>query len=84
MLRESDKSGLHKHPQVLLDGFKQIIDECGLMEIDLVGGKFTWERSRGKKEWIRERIDRAFATASWWQMFPLCKLMVVHPIRLEL
>lgn len=91
MISEGDKSGIHKHPQSLLDGFKRTIDDCGLIELDLMGGKFTWEKSKGKKEWVRERIDRAFATDAWWQLFPLCKLEVYHtiysdhdPIQLEL
>lgn len=91
MLNESDKKGLHKHPLWLLDGFKRTIDECGLIELDLMGGNFTWEKSRGTREWVRERLDRAFASASWWHLFPLCKLTKHHtiysdhdPVKLEL
>lgn len=54
-------------------------------------GKYTWEKCHGKLEWVRERLDRAFASSSWWGLFPLCKLNVhkcVHsihdPIHLEL
>lgn len=65
---------------MLLDGFRKTIEECNLIELDLMGGKYTWEKSRGKKEWVRERIDRAFATAAWWQIFPLCNLNVFHTI----
>lgn len=49
-----------------------------MSEIDLVGGKFTWERSRGTSAWVRERLDRAFAVKSWWLKFPLCQLKVLH------
>ncbi|XP_074326978.1 uncharacterized protein LOC141664920 [Apium graveolens] len=91
MLEEKEKNGLHKHPQMLLDGFRIVIEDCGLIELDLTGGKYTWEKSRGKKDWIREKIDRAFAVAFWWQKFPLCKLKVHHtiysdhdPVNLEL
>lgn len=61
------------------------------MEIDLTGGKYTWEKSKGTQDWVRERLDRAFATEAWWNQFPLCKLTVSHtitsdhdPIKLEL
>ncbi|KAL8145567.1 hypothetical protein AgCh_003647 [Apium graveolens] len=50
----------------------------GLTELDLHGGKFTWEKSGGTNGWVRERLDRAFATASWWTKFPLCNLCVHH------
>lgn len=48
--------------------------------MDLAGGKYTWEKSRGKEDWVRERLDRAFATTEWWQKFPLCNLTVHHSV----
>ena len=39
----SDKKGTIAHPQYLLDGFQNVIEECQLSEISLRGGKFTWE-----------------------------------------
>lgn len=80
MVSEADKKGNNKHPYYLLDGFKKTIEECELIELELTGGKYTWEKSRGTKDWIRERIDRAFASAAWWQLFLLNKLMVHHTI----
>lgn len=60
------------------------------MEIDLKGGNFTWEKSKGTNDWVRERLDRGFATDSRWQLFPSCSLTVIHastfdhdPIKLE-
>lgn len=91
MLFAGDKKGKHLHPQYLLDGFKNAVEDSMLMEVDLKGDKFTWEKSKGTSEWVREKLDRAFATVSWWQLFPLCKLSLVHtscsdhdPINLEL
>lgn len=56
------------------------IEECGLSEIDLVGGKFTWERSKGSQRWVHEHLEKAFVNERWWQKFPLCKLTVTHTI----
>ncbi|KAK1381145.1 hypothetical protein POM88_027889 [Heracleum sosnowskyi] len=47
-----------------------------LLELDLVGGKYTWERGRGTPDWVRERLDRAFANAAWWIKFPLYEVSV--------
>lgn len=62
-----------------------------LDEVDLLGGKFTWEKGKGTTDWVRERLDRAFAKNHWWHMFPLCTLSVFHasisyhdPIKLNL
>lgn len=78
MLYASDKKGVHPHPESLLEGFRLTIEDCNLMEMDLLGGEFTWEKSKGKPNWVRERLDRAFANADWWRKFPLCTLRVNH------
>lgn len=74
-----------------MTGFRDVIDECQLYELELCGGKFTWERSRGSNTWVRERLDRAFGSGSWLSKFPLCKLSVRisphsdhNPLHLEL
>ncbi|XP_074376806.1 uncharacterized protein LOC141718321 [Apium graveolens] len=91
MCFQSDKEGEHDHPQFLLDGFNEVISDCDLRELDLKGGRFTWEKGKGTSSWVRERLDRAFTTDQWWQLFPLCNLCVSHvvysdhdPIHLDL
>lgn len=91
LLYSSDRKGKHPHPQNLLNGFRNVIEDCALSEIELQGGGFTWEKSKGTTDWVRERLDRAFASAALWQMFPLCMLSVSHvvvsdhdPIKLDL
>lgn len=74
----SNKMGNITHPQALLDGFSATIDSCQLTEIELEGGQFTWEKSKGNPNWVREKLDRAFASSSWLHKFPLCKLTVIH------
>lgn len=48
-------------------GYQKLI----YMERDLHG-------NRVEANWVHERLDRAFATASWWIKFPLCNLCVHH------
>ncbi|KAL8127117.1 hypothetical protein AgCh_014147 [Apium graveolens] len=91
LLYTTDNKEKHPHPQVLMDGFRAALEDCQLSEIDLEGGQFTWEKSRGSPAWVRERLDRAFASQDWWHKFPLCRLSVSHtitsdhdPISLEL
>lgn len=91
LLFASDKDGSNPHPQSLLDGFGKAIEDCQLSELGLSGGRFTWEKSRGTNGWVREKLDRAFASVGWWLKFPLCSLKVFHtsvsdhnPILLEL
>lgn len=48
LLYATDKKGQHPHPQNLFDGFRAAIDDFNLLELDLMGGEFTWEKSKGK------------------------------------
>lgn len=69
-----DKKGQYAHPRWLLDGFKEVIYECALTEVELTGGNYTWEKSRSKPNWVRERLNLAFGSSEWWTKFPTCKL----------
>lgn len=67
------------------------MEECQLPELILNGGKFTWEKSRGTHAWVREKLDRGFATLNWWTKFPIHSLNVIRtsvsdhdPLLLEL
>lgn len=91
LLQKADKWGKIDHPQSLMDGFRSAIEDSALTELELCGGNYTWEKSQGKNEWVRERLDRAFGTTSWLAKFPLCKLSVYNtprsdhdPIHVEL
>lgn len=61
MLQGSDNKDSHCHPSYMLNGFRKCIEDCKLVELDLVGGKYTWENSRGSVNCVRERLDRAFS-----------------------
>lgn len=78
LLYSTDKKGEHPHPTPLLSGFREAIEDCNLVELDLKVGEYTWEKSRGKPNWVREKLDRAFALDEWWRKFPLCTLTVHH------
>ena len=74
MLSLEDKKGQIPHPDWLISGFKEVIDDCNLHEIPLHGYPYTWERGRGSSNWVQERLDRVFVTETWLCIFPLCKL----------
>lgn len=53
------------HQSHLLSGFIQATEDCGLIDFNFVGKQFTWERSCGSREWVEERLDKAFGTRRW-------------------
>lgn len=72
---QSDKQGGALYPTWLVEGFNEVLAETGLIDMDLVGHQFTWERGRDTPEWMEVRLDRALTSESWLSMFPLAKLI---------
>ncbi|XP_074323202.1 uncharacterized protein LOC141660140 [Apium graveolens] len=56
-----------RHPINLIDGFIEVIIECGLLDLGYMGEQFTWERSRGKHNWVQKRLDRGLANQEWFR-----------------
>ncbi|GAU48556.1 hypothetical protein TSUD_405720 [Trifolium subterraneum] len=70
LLSQKDKRGNLPHPNWLCMGFRQVISDCDLSDIQLEGYPFTWIKSRGTPHVIEERLDRAMASTSWLNLFP--------------
>ena len=51
-----------------MEGFRQVMRECGFMDITYRGPKFTWSRRYGSKI-IAERLDRGVANKEWMDRF---------------
>lgn len=65
----SEKIGGNDHPTYLLNGFRSALQHCDLHEIEWLGYSYTWERSRGSPNWVREKLDRAVANTKWFEKF---------------
>ncbi|XP_074348419.1 uncharacterized protein LOC141687147 [Apium graveolens] len=68
------KSLSHSHIDVEVEGFNDALADTGLIDMDLVGHQFTWERGRGTTTWTEIRLDRTLTTVAWLNMFPTGKL----------
>lgn len=60
---------LLSHNQMQL--FRDVIDECSLVDLGFVGPKYTWSKHFEDDHLIWERLDRGMATNSWFLTFPL-------------
>ncbi|XP_074326876.1 uncharacterized protein LOC141664821 [Apium graveolens] len=74
VVSQRDKKRGDPYPTMLVDGFNKALADAGLVDMDIVGHQYTWERSRGKPEWTEVRLDRAVVTENWLEDFPLAKL----------
>ena len=50
--------------------FRDVIDECGFMDLGYVGSKFTWAKHFENENSIWERLDRGLANNGWFLKFP--------------
>uniref|UniRef100_A0A803QQ56 Reverse transcriptase domain-containing protein n=1 Tax=Cannabis sativa TaxID=3483 RepID=A0A803QQ56_CANSA len=69
VLRQEDKKGGQPYLVWLLEGFQKAIANCHLLDLDLTGYSFTWEKSKGSMLWVEIRLDRALVTEAWSQLF---------------
>lgn len=79
VLHGCDKLGGHYPSQNSLSSFHGLLSDCGLVDLEYKGPKFTWRNNRWGEDLIMERIDLAFANSKWRELHD--KAMVfVEPV----
>ncbi|KAK4566162.1 hypothetical protein RGQ29_002398 [Quercus rubra] len=68
--RQSEKSGGRLHPHNQMQQFRDVLDECGFMDLGFKGFPYTWSKhwQNGLSVW--ERLDRVVASQKWFLEFP--------------
>lgn len=69
VLFEAKKRGGNMCDMGSILGFRDAVDVCGLKDLGYSGYVSTWSNRRGE-EFIKERLDRAFANDDWLELFP--------------
>ncbi|XP_019188318.1 PREDICTED: uncharacterized protein LOC109182624 [Ipomoea nil] len=65
LLFQREKRGGNPHPNGLLRGFGETIDDCGLAQMPMQGYPYTWKKREGTENWLEERLDKVLVTESW-------------------
>lgn len=60
-----------------MEAFRDMVDELGFVDLGFTGRKFTWKGKRDNAM-ILERLDRAFATSTWLDLFPATQIQYLH------
>lgn len=74
VLSQNDKRGGRLYPQFLLQGFQEVLNECNLIDMNLAGHQYTWERGNNTGNHIEVRLDRALVTLSFLNMIKEARL----------
>lgn len=61
----------------LLERFTETVNDCGLIDLGFIRNEFTWEKSKGSKTWVQERLDRGLANRGWRNLFSSSEVKVL-------
>ncbi|XP_042984683.1 uncharacterized protein LOC122313601 [Carya illinoinensis] len=73
---ESEKRGGKGRPERQMKAFKQLIDDCYLIDLGYEGHPFTWFNGSEAQHSVSERLDRYLANQKWLDCFQ--NYTVVH------
>ncbi|XP_030499797.2 uncharacterized protein LOC115715121 [Cannabis sativa] len=71
---QSEKKGGRPYPAALISGFQEVLQSCDLIDLELQGHPFTWERSKGTSNSVEISLDKALVSHVWLQSFPQATL----------
>jgi len=80
IIRQDEKVGGALRPYNQMQLFREVLDECGFMDLGYFGPKFTWARHFDNGNSIWERLDQGLATNNWFLKFPGTR---VHHLRCD-
>ncbi|XP_075650105.1 uncharacterized protein LOC142620655 [Castanea sativa] len=64
VLLSHEKLGGAPRSETAMRDFREVVDDCGFMDLGYVGNKYSWRGRRGGNI-VLDRLDRAFATHFW-------------------
>jgi len=66
ILLSCEKDGGNRRSESHMKGFREVVDVCGLQDLEMINGTFTWQRGM-----IKEHLDRFLANTQWLHLFLL-------------
>ena len=66
-----------------MESFRQVLDECNLLDLGYMGNKFTWSKSFPNGGMVWERLDRAVSTEEWLDLFSVTKVQTLSCVTLD-
>ena len=69
ILKADEKFGRLGRSESQMQGFRNVVDDCGFMDLGFTGPRFMWTNNR-PRDMTWERLDRVLATTDWILLFP--------------
>ena len=68
-LHQSEHEGVQERSYGQIQGFREMVDVCGLYDLGFEGRRWTFEKKVTGGSYCRVRLDRALATPVWNSLF---------------
>ena len=80
LLRGYEKWGRVARSETQMAQFREVVDECGFLDLGFSGPQYTWWNKRDGGAQVLERLDSCFANAEWLLLFPSCRVHHLHGV----
>ena len=70
VLRHDEHVGIGNRSQAQIQGFRDVVDVCGLVDLGYKGTRWTFEKRVAGGSFTRVRLDRALGLVEWCSQFP--------------
>lgn len=67
LLPGDQRGGVFLHSRA--EAFARMMEQCGMVDLNTVGGRFTWHRNCKGNRTISKKLDRALANIQWRMFF---------------
>ena len=57
-----------------MEAFRSAFLPCNLIDLGYTRNKYTWNNGRHHGEFVQQRLDRAYATLEWRELFAHCRV----------
>jgi exonuclease III len=74
VLHREEHVGVNDRSNTQIQAFRETVGVCELMDLGYIGTPWTFEKKVVGGSYCRVRLDRALATTSWSERFPLATL----------
>jgi len=82
LIPSDQRGGIFQHNRVAL--FSNFMDNCNLLDLTTIGGRFTWHRNHNGIHILSKKLDKSLANVDWRITFSeasvevLCRLHSDH------
>ncbi|TYH10967.1 hypothetical protein ES288_A07G221000v1 [Gossypium darwinii] len=78
ILDNAENEGGRRKPRVLMEDFREVVDELSMVDLQTDNGWFTWVNNRDGTALVKERLDRFLMSANDVARFPFMETNVIR------